>query len=164
MWRLLVTRVDGEPRRLKVWQILFLLLPFLLWWAWSSYDDFTRLEEDGGVLYVGRMTAALYTLGGKWAVVGFPLVIAALWVYAMVVTLRLSKRADELAAQHREQADPDWQPAPPPAPPPAELPVAIATGVAPGPRRFEPLVSAAPSAPARAAVPPPTGDGPRLLR
>ncbi len=95
------------PRRLKVWQVL-LLLPFLLWVSWSSYQDFTQLEEEGGVLYVGRTTKLLYELGGKWAVVALPLLACAAWGWAVWKTLQLSKRADQL----RERAE-----SPPIAPP-----------------------------------------------
>lgn len=147
-----------DPPKLKVWQILFLLLPFLLWWSYSSYVDFTRLENEGGILYVGRITKLLYSLGGKWAVVGFPLVVAAMWVYAVVVTLRLSKRAEQLA----NAADPDYVPPAPSPPPPAELPRAIATGAVPAARKLEPLAAAAPARPEETAAP--AGDGPRLLR
>jgi hypothetical protein len=139
-------------RKLKVWQVLFLLTPLMLWLAWVSYRDFTRLEEDGGVMYVGRTTALLYDVGGKWAVVAFPLVVAGFWLYAVVVTLRLSRRAQALA----NAADPDYVP---PAPPPAALPRAVATGTVPAPRKLEPLPAAAPAAPA-----PASGDAPRLLR
>lgn len=84
------------PERLKVWQVLFLLFPLFLWMAYSSYVDFTRLEEEGGVLYVGKTTKLLYGLGGKWAVVGFPIVAMGLWGYAVWKTLKLSKKADDL--------------------------------------------------------------------
>lgn len=147
---------DGDPPKLKVWQILFLVLPFLLWWAWSSYRDFTQLEEEGGILYVGRTTKLLYDLGGKWAVVGPPLLIAALWIYGVVVTLRLSKRAEHLA----NMADPNYVPPAPPAPPPAELPRAVATGAVPAARKLEPLESAAPVRADGSS----SGDAPRLLR
>lgn len=153
-----------QVRKLKVWQVLFLLTPLMLWLAWSSYRDFTRLEEDGGVLYVGRTTALLYDVGGKWAVVAFPLVVVGFWLYGVVVTLRLSRRAAQLAIE----SDPEYvRPAPPASPPApaAELPRAIATGAVPSGRRLAPLDAAAPSTTPRAAEPPAaTGDGPRLLR
>lgn len=96
------------PERLKVWQILLLLLPLLLWWAWSSYSDFTQLEEEGGILYVGRTTKLLYDLGGKWAVVAFPLAVAAAYVWAVWKTLQLSRRADALRARATAQDEARW--------------------------------------------------------
>jgi hypothetical protein len=93
------------PERLKVWQILFLVFPLLIWMAYSSYVDFTHLEEEGGVLYVGKTTKLLYTLGGKWAVVGFPIVAIGVWGYAIWKTLAMSKKADALRAQAEHQED-----------------------------------------------------------
>jgi hypothetical protein len=149
------------PERLKVWQILFLLFPFLLWVSWSSYQDFTRLEEEGGVLYVGRTTKMLYELGGKWAVVGTPLLGIAFWGYALYHTLKLSKKADEL----RERAE---NPRPPavvraPSQPPVSKPAPIIRPKSPsGP--LTPLAASAPPPSARVDDVPPDPSGPRLLR
>jgi hypothetical protein len=144
---------DHGPK-LRVWQVLFLLTPFMLWVAWSSYRDFSRLEEDGGTMYVGRSTKLLYDLGGKWAVVAVPLTVIAIWIYGVVMTLRLHRRADELAGLR--------EPPPTPAPPPPELPRAVATGALPAAPRLDPLEG---KAPARATPDAPAAsDGPRLLR
>ena len=145
-----------EGPKLKVWHVLFIVTPLMLWLAWSSFRDFSKLEDEGGVLYVGRTTKLLYDLGGKWAVVLFPIAIAAVWLYGVVVTLRLHRRADELAGLR--------EPAPPPAPPPPDLPRAIATGALPSAPRLDPLAAKAPERPADGAPAPATGDGPRLLR
>ena len=150
------------PERLKVWQVLFLLFPFLLWVSWSSYQDFTRLEEEGGVLYVGRTTKMLYDLGGKWAVVGTPLLGIAFWGYALYRTLKLSKKADEL----RERAE--NPPPPTPAvkvdskPPRAPSVPPVRPRSPSGP--LAPLAAASPPPPARAADVPPDPSGPKLLR
>jgi len=148
------------PERMKVWQVLFLLFPLLIWLSWSSYDDFTHLEEEGGILYVNSFTKLLYDLGGKWAVVAFPAVIAGVWGYAIYKTLVLSRRADELA----ERAE---NPPPPPVAavsrPPVSRPPAASRPRAPsGP--ITPLAAAAPSAPVRADDRPPDPSGPKLLR
>ncbi|MEZ4401934.1 MAG: hypothetical protein R3B06_18030 [Kofleriaceae bacterium] len=140
---------DDRPR-LKVWHVLFLVAPVLVWLAWSSYRDFTHLETYGGTLRVGRTTKLLYQLGGKWAVVGAPLVGLAVWLYGVVVTLRLHRRADELAGVRA-----------PPTTPPPDLPVAVVKGALPAPTPLAPLAGAAPR-PAEPVTA--SGDGPRLLR
>ncbi|MBK9031832.1 MAG: hypothetical protein IPL61_10990 [Myxococcales bacterium] len=154
MWWHRLDDPDEGPK-LKVWHVLFVVTPLMLWLAWSSYRDFSKLEDHGGTLYVGRSTKLLYDLAGKWGVIGFPLVIAAVWIYGVVVTLRLHRRADELAGLRA--------PPPPPAPPPPDLPRAVATGVLPTAPRLDPLEGRAP-APAAASTEPSRGDGPRLLR
>ncbi len=155
MWWHRLDDPDEGPK-LKVWHVLFVVTPLMLWLAWSSFRDFSKLEDEGGVLYVGRTTKALYELGGKWAVVLAPIAVAAVWLYGVVVTLRLHRRADELAGLR--------EPAPPPAPPPPDLPRAIATGALPSAPRLDPLAAKAPDRPADSAPAPATGDGPRLLR
>jgi hypothetical protein len=162
------------PERLKVWQVLFLVLPLLVWLAWSSYDDFTHLEEEGGVLYVGRTTKLLYDLGGKWAVVAFPIVCAGLWGYAVWKTLKLSKRADELreVAEAQEAAPrvaqvPALEKAPPAEgrkPPRDSRPPPAASRPPSSSGPLKPLAAAAPPPPVRAEDAPPDPSGPRLLR
>ena len=145
------------PTKLKVWQV-FLLLPVLLWIAWSSYVDFTELEEEGGVLYVGRTTEMLYTLGGKWAVVGFPLVAIGIWGWAVWKTLQLSKRADALAAQAEAPIEikaPERASKPPA---PASKPPAPRAPSGP----LKPL-AAAPPAPVKPDDRPPDPSGPRYF-
>lgn len=147
------------PERLKVWQVLFLLFPLLVWLSWTSYQDFTHLEEEGGVLYVHSFTKFLYDIGGKWAVVAFPIITAGFWGYAVYKTLALSKKADQL----RERAENP----PPPAPEPAPAPIAMASKPpivrAPsGP--LTPLAASAPPPPARPDDVPPDPSGPKLLR
>lgn len=149
------------PTKLKVWQV-FLLLPILLWVAWSSYSDFTELEEEGGVLYVGRTTKVLYDLGGKWAVVAFPLLSIAAWSWAVYKTLQLSRRADELAAQAEAPIEikPPQRVSKPPAPAPVSKPPAPRAPSGP----LKPLASAPPPATAKPDDRPPDPAGPRLLR
>ncbi len=152
MWWRIDDDGDDSPR-LKVWHVLFVLTPLMLWLAWSSYRDFSRLEEHGGTMYIGSTTKLLYNLGGKWAVVAFPIGVIAVWIYGVVVTLRLHRRADELAGLR--------EPPPPPAPPPPELPRAVVTSGAPSTPRLDPLAGKAPTAPTTTD---PIGDGPSLLR
>jgi hypothetical protein len=169
------------PERLKVWQILFLLFPVLIYLAYSSYVDFTHLEEEGGVLYVGRTTKLLYQLGGKWAVVGFPIIVAGIWGYAIWKTLRLSKKADELRdhAEAQEDITRNTTSAPPVSKPPrpaAELPPRPRTASNPPPASSRPPIARAPSGPITplAAAPPPAQpradsvppdpSGPKFLR
>ena len=160
------------PERLKVWQVLFLLFPLLIWLAYSSYVDFTHLEEEGGVLYVGKTTKLLYDLGGKWAVVGFPVVVAGFWGYAVYKTLVLSKKADELAdrAENPPPPSPAAVTSKPPAvavttsPPPAATrkPPAVRAASSSGP--ITPLAAAPPPAAVRADDVPPDPSGPKFLR
>ncbi len=165
------------PERLKVWQVLFLLFPLLVWLAYSSYVDFTRLEEEGGVLYVGRTTKLLFEIGGKWAVVGFPIVIAGVWGYAVYKTIALSKQADALAARAEQPPAPVAAPtgqrpseplvvAASSQPPAASRPPAARAASSSGP--ITPLAASPPPAPARAAAAgddvPPDPAGPRFLR
>jgi hypothetical protein len=161
------------PERLKVWQILFLVFPILVYLAYSSYVDFTHLEEEGGILYVGKTTKLLYELGGKWAVVGFPIVIMGLWGYGIFVTLKASRKVDEL----RDRAENPMPPSPaaetskPPAvagkppravsqPPSASQPPAVRRPSGP----ITPLAASAPPAPTRADDVPPDPSGPKFLR
>ena len=166
------------PERLKVWQVLFLLFPLLIWLAYSSYVDFTHLEEEGGVLYVGRTTKLLYDLGGKWAVVGFPIVIAGFWGYAVYKTLALSKKAEALAERAETPPPSPSQTAaavssrppvaaPRPAaamnpPPAASRPPAARAASSSG--TITPLAAAPPPAPVRADDVPPDPSGPKFLR
>jgi hypothetical protein len=166
------------PERLKVWQVLFLVFPLLIWLAWSSYSDFTHLEEEGGVLYVGRTTKLLYELGGKWAVVGFPLLLIGIWGYAIWKTLVLSKRADALretaeaqesGAAMRGAAGPGARVAAVPAG--AERPMGPPSEGRKPPRDsrpptapLTPLAAAAPPVTVRAEDAPPDPSGPKLLR
>jgi hypothetical protein len=160
------------PERLKVWQVLFLLFPLMIWLSWTSYQDFTHLEEEGGVLYVHRFAKLLYDIGGKWAVVGFPIFVMGAWGYAIYKTLVLSKKVDELRerAENPSPTAPISAPAPTPTPAPlprAELvskpPPAFARPKSPsGP--LTPLEASAPPPPARADDVPPDPSGPKLLR
>lgn len=152
MWWRIDDDGDDSPR-LKVWHILFVLTPIMLWLAWSSYRDFSHLETHGGEMYMRGTTRLLYDVGGKWAVIAVPLLVIAVWIYGVVVTLRLHRRADELAGLREPPA--------PPAPPPPDLPRAIVTSGAPSTPRLAPLAGRTPAATASSE---PTGDGPSFLR
>lgn len=153
------------PVKLKLWQVL-LVFPVLAWIAWDDYQDFTRLETEGGVLYVSRTTKLLYTLGGKWAVVALPVGLLVVWAWALVVALRFGRRIDRLDPRAADARALDVAPPPPPTTPPVAR--VVREGTRPPPARAPSVAPVATPAPAPAPVRdddrPPAGDGPRLLR
>jgi len=67
------------PTRLRVWHLCF-FLPFLAWSAWDDYHDVVR--ESGDL---------------AWLAAAPTLVLLAVWLVALVGTLRLHARAEALA-------------------------------------------------------------------
>ena len=59
------------------------------------FDDITKAEETGGSFTIDPFSGLLYDLAGKWAVIGFVLLFAVLFIAAGFRALSL-KRSGQL--------------------------------------------------------------------
>jgi hypothetical protein len=69
------------------WSNLVIAVLMLAGAGWMYYD-LTKLEAEGGTRRVRSIVKAVYELGGKWAVVGIFLALAALFVYLALAARR----------------------------------------------------------------------------
>jgi hypothetical protein len=149
-------------RTIKLWQLI-LAGPFLLWIGWHEYNALDILEKSGGTIYVDRLTHALYTMGGKSAVLVVWGGLGVFYIWALVKFIGLERDAHRRLAALDNPPEPDTPRRPPPR---REPPPRLGDDPFREPPRAAPIaVQRAPTAPA--ATPMAEGksdDGPKILR
>jgi hypothetical protein len=146
----------GVARRtIKLWQLI-VAGPFLIWAGIHEYFQLADLEENGGVLFVGRFTAFLYRMGGKHLVLVIVCGCGGFYVWALSRWIRDQRELARLrAADQADHAGPNAAPPVKPAVKPRRDP----------PPRIDDDPFRSPPAPAPIAAPSVgTHDEPKLLR
>ncbi|MFI5378625.1 MAG: hypothetical protein ACHRHE_04960 [Tepidisphaerales bacterium] len=79
----------AEPGKKEygMWQYFGLAALMVALSIWQYYD-LTAFEEQGGTRYLNRVSWLLYSVVGKWGVVGFGLLLACIMVAGAIYTMR----------------------------------------------------------------------------